>query len=115
MVTPLDHASVEAVRPRTALRFCLTAFAGSVAMFMGWCLQDYLLVRFAPSRIHNFDWVLLLLPIAVAFASAAAFRHVNAAARVSLSIASAILASVAAVLLVFFFGVPFHFSIGGQL
>jgi hypothetical protein len=111
---PLDYASVEASKPRWRLRFFLTALAGSVAMFIVWCVLDYMFVRLGPSGIGNSDWALLLLPIAVALAGAAVFRHVNVGARVGLSIAAAALASIAAVLLIFFFGLPFHSSIGGQ-
>jgi hypothetical protein len=112
---PLDYASVEASRARTGLRFCLTVLAGGVAMFLGWCVLDYILVRFAPSRIHDVDSVLFPLPIAVGLAGAAALRHVDVGARVGLSIAAGVLASIAAVVLVLFFGIPFHFSIGGKL
>ena len=112
---PLDYASVEASKPRTGLRLFLTALAGSVAMFIVWCVLDYVDVRFAPSRTHDFEWVLFGLPIAVGLAGTAVFRHVDVGARVGLSIAAAALASIAAVVWFFFFGLPFHSSIGGQL
>ena len=112
-IMPLNRASVEASGPRTGQRFWLTALAGGVAMFAAWCVLDYVLVRFAPSRIHDFDWALRLLPFAVGYSSAVVLRHVKVGARVGLSIAAAVLASIAAALLVLFFGLPFHFSIGG--
>jgi hypothetical protein len=115
---PLNRASVEASGPRTGRRFWLTTLVGGVAMFAAWCVGDYVLVRFAPSRINDFgindfDLAFALLPFAVGYSSAVVLRHVKLGARVGLSIAAAVLASIAAALLVLFVGLPFHFLIGG--
>src|SRR5712691_7000118 len=112
---PLDYASIRAPEPRTGLRFWLIALGGSVAGFVAWCILDFVFVRFAPARIHDFDWVGFLFPVGVGVAGAAFLRHLEVGSRVALSIAAAVLASVGAGVLVLFFGVPFHFSIGGKL
>jgi hypothetical protein len=112
---PLDYANIRARGPRTGPRFCLIAFAGSAAGFVAWCILDFVLVRFAPSRIHDFDWLGLLFPVAVGIAGAVSLRHVELGSRLALSIVVAVLASVGAGVLVLFFGIPFHFSIGGKL
>jgi hypothetical protein len=73
------------------------------------------LVTFAPSHIHSMDWAAPLFPIGVTAAGIGVLRHLEMGARVALSIAAAILASVLVAALVGCFGVPFHWAIGGKL
>jgi hypothetical protein len=112
---PLDYESAAAVPPPIAGRFCLVAFGGAALGFLGWCALDFVLVRFAPSHIHDFDWLMLLFPFAVGGIGAAVMRQADSSPRVGLAILAAILASVVAVVLILFLGISFHLAIGGNL
>ncbi len=81
-----------------------------------WCLLDFALVRFAPSRMHDFDGLLLLFPAGVWMLGNVAIRRANITGSAGiLSVAATLVASVVAVALVLTFGIAFHFAIGGKL
>lgn len=104
------HGGYSAVR-----RFGLLSSAAGAMGLVAWCILDFVLVTFAPARIHDFDWALACFPLAVLPAGLYVFRDLGSAAQVGLSIAVALAASVVAVLLVLLLGIPFHLSIGGNL
>ncbi|MGN6369403.1 MAG: hypothetical protein ACTHN5_14185 [Phycisphaerae bacterium] len=93
----------------------LMMLGSGVGMFVGWCVLDFILVHFAPSRGADFDWVLFLFPVASVVAGILVFRGRDIATRVGLAIAVAVFGSLLAMPLVLVFGVPFHFFIGGTL
>jgi len=97
------------------LRFCRIVLYGSLGIFGAWCLLDFALLRLAPSRIIEFDWVLLPMPIVVCFGNAALLRDVSIGLRVVLSVLASILATVFGFVLILVFGLGFHFLFGGQL
>lgn len=111
----MDYESAVPAQPPVAGRFCLVAFGGGALGFLGWCALDFILVRFAPSRIHDFDWLVLLFPGVVGAAGAGLFRQRDPSTRLILAIVAAIVASIIAVALILFLGIPFHFAIGGKL
>ena len=111
---PLEYATTPVARPQVGLRFCLVALGGGVSGFVLWCVLDYALVRFAPQHIHSFDWLALLFPFAVGAVGVRVLRE-DSSARVGLAIVAVVVASIVAVMLILFFGIPFHFSIGGKL
>src|SRR5687768_8860661 len=111
---PLDYASAPLARPQIGLRFCLVALGGGVSGFVLWCALDFVRVRFAPQHIHSFEWLELLFPFAVGPVGVKVLRE-DSSPRVGLAIVAAVAASIVAVMLILFFGIPFHFSIGGKL
>jgi len=111
---PLEYASTPVARPQLGLRFCLVALGGGVSGFVLWCALDFVLVRFAPRHIHSFEWLELVFPFAVGAVGARILRH-DSSPRVGLAIVAAIMASIFAVVLILFFGIPFHWAIGGKL
>jgi len=96
-------------------RFFLLSFAGGGVGLVAWCALDLIIVKFAPSRFHDFDWALAYFPLAVLAAGMRVFRDLGLAARVGLSTAAALAASVLSVLLVLTLGIQLHLSIGGNL
>ncbi len=112
---PLDYESVLAAKPPIAGRFCLVAFGGGVLGLLAWCALDFVLVRFAPSHIHDFDWLMLLFPFVVGGVGAGLLRDSDSSPGVGLGILAAIVASIVAVVLILFFGIWFHFAISGNL
>jgi hypothetical protein len=96
-------------------RFILFSLAAGGVGLVAWCLLDFIFVKFAPARIHAFDGLFLYFPMAVVAAGFWVFRNLGLAARIGLSMAAALAASVLAILLVLFLGIPFHLSIGGSL
>jgi hypothetical protein len=114
-VTTVSDTSTEESRQRIARRYCLFALAGAAGMFVAWCALDFCLVRFAPTRITDFDWVLCWLPFVVALAGILTFRDAGFGMSIVMSATAAVLASIVAVMLVVFLGIPFHLSIGGKL
>ncbi len=112
---PLEHETVAPAPPPMAGRFCLVAFGGAALGFLAWCGLDFVLVRFAPSQIHHFDWLILLFPFAVGVGGAGLLRQSDGSPHVGLATAAAIVASIVALALILFLGLPFHFAIGGNL
>jgi hypothetical protein len=111
----LDYATPSPRGPRTGLRFNLITFGGGIAGFVAWCAADWAYVHINAPLMGSFDWLLLLFPLAVGCTGAAALRHLPSGSRIGLSLLAALLASGVAVALVLFFGLPFHFWIGGRL
>ena len=109
---PLDYETVTPARSPVPGRFCLVAFGGAGFGLLVWCVLDFMLVRF---DIRGFDWLMLLFPFAVGAAGAGLLRQSDGSARVGLAVLAAILASIIAVALILFLGIPFHFAIGGAL
>jgi len=109
------HSSAESGTPfRVWTRFWGITSCAAVSMFLGWCALDYGLVKFAPERIHDFDWLLRLFPLAVALVAAVHFRSLGSGRSIAIAFVAALIASVAAVALISVFGVWFHFAIGGR-
>jgi len=112
---PLDYQSATSPRPPITGRFCLVALGGGAIGLLTWCVLDFGLVRFAPSRIHSFDWLALLFPFVVARVAAMLLRQPDSSPRVGLAIVAAIVSSILAFVLIAFLGIPFHLAIGGKL
>jgi peptidoglycan/LPS O-acetylase OafA/YrhL len=115
VVMPLDYESAVPAQPPVAGRFCLVAFGGGGLGFLAWCALDFILVRFAPSHMHDFDWLMLLFPFLVGGVGALLLRQRDSSPRVGLAIVAAIVASIVAVVLILFVGISFHLGIGGNL
>jgi hypothetical protein len=97
--------------PMSSMRMGLygTALA-TLMIFAGWCVIDFFAVRQAdyPARVHEHEWIILLLPIP-AFLACYLFGRV-------LKVASSFWIAVPlSIPLIAIFGVWFHFSIGGRL
>jgi hypothetical protein len=58
---------------------------------------------------------MLVSPFVVGIAGARLLRQADGSPRVGLAVMAAIVASVIALGLVMFFGIPFHWAIGGKL
>src|SRR5688572_1523222 len=112
---PLDYERIAPSQPWIAGRFCLVAFGGGACGFLLWCACDFVYVRFAMSLAWRDVLIPILFPIAVGVAGARFFRQADSPPRVGLAAAAAIVASIVAVGLIVFFGIPFHFAIGGNL
>lgn len=112
---PLDYESASSTRTPSTARFCLVAFGGAAVGLLGWCVLDFVLVKFAPSHIHDFDWTLILFPFIVGGAGLVLLRRPGSPPPVGLAIVAAIVAIILAVLLIPLIGIPFHFAIGGKL
>jgi hypothetical protein len=119
-VNPYESPREYALRPNQdsdfpSARLALIAIGGGAFCFVMWCVLDFVLVRFAPSRIHDFDWICLLLPVIVLLGGIAALRGKSIASRIVLSIVATIIAIILAVVLIVTVGISFHFSIGGEI
>jgi len=112
---PLDYASVAPAQPWIAARFSLVAFGGGVAAFIGFCALDFIEVKFAPSRLHNFYWLLWLFPLATGFAAARILHRATPARRIGFALLAAAVASVVAWGLIMIPGMLFHVGIGGKM
>lgn len=112
---PLDYESATSTRTPSTARFCLVAFGGAAAGVLGWCVLDFVLVKFAPSQMHDFDWMMILFPFIVGGAGLVLLRRPDSPPPVALAIVAAIVASILAAVLIPLIGVPFHFAIGGKL
>src|SRR5215510_3727251 len=110
---PLDHESAVPTH-RPSARFWLVAVGGGAVGFVAWCALDFVLVRFAPSRINDFDWLMLPFPFVVGGTAVGLLRHGNLSRRLGLAILAAIMACILAVVLILFLGISFHFAIGGH-
>jgi len=111
----LDRASAAGPGPRTVRQFCVLAAGGGLAGFVAWCATDFLYVRVKPTWIDDVERLLLLFPLVVGLVAAVVLRHLRLGPRITLSIAAPVAASVLALLLIVFLGIPFHFWIGGGL
>lgn len=94
------------------IRFRNVTLVGTICGFAFFCGVDYFLVRCVPypDQIHDLDWTagaFLLIQFIAAF--------VVCKKSFLAALASSFLASFGAVVLIFLFGFPFHFAIGGSL
>ena len=99
----------------TASRFWLVTVGSAVACLVLWGGLDFVLVRNAPSNIHDYDLLTPLFPLAVAITAFTMLPDATKTRRVALAALSAVCASVMATALVVTIGIWFHFSIGGWL
>lgn len=90
----------------------VSGFAGLVF----WCAEDFLLLRFAPSRMTDYDGCSILFYFAAVFtASMIAFRNVSLRPRIGWSIFVVVTTTIVAGGLVVFIGIPIHFAMGGHI
>jgi hypothetical protein len=90
---------------------------GSGVLFFEWCILDYFLVHSAnyPGNSGNFDWLIFIFPTSAwllcyvtALSLGMSYPGVRSAVATVISIPIA-------VVLIFQFGIPFHFPWGGRL
>ena len=93
-------------------RFVLSLLGGALAGFALFLCIDYVQVRWvAPGdHIGTLDWLLLIYPLVLFAVDFFVMRR-----RIALAIVGSVLSCEAAVILIVFFGIPFHFAIGGEL
>ena len=89
------------------------AVFGSVANFASWCIADVLYVHF-PDHFQNAGWLGMLLPVP-AFLIGMLLSRRGSEARWSKAVIGTFFAFVLSIVLIFFLGVNFHLSIGGNL
>jgi hypothetical protein len=100
---------------RQGVRFALFSSFAGVTYFLCWCVLDLITVRVLPypERCGEFDWTMAVVPFVICVVALEFFR--SADTRLTLAILATIVALCLAVLLVVFFGISFHFAIGGSL
>ncbi len=99
------------------LRFVLVTFISATIVFAFWCVLDYVTVRVLPypDRVRDFDWIAFGFPVLPFVVARLAWRSEPWERRLSLSVASTVVACLLAGTLIVMLGIPFHFSIGGDL
>jgi hypothetical protein len=112
---PNMHAENSAKSP-VALGFLQTGIA-TLVIFGGWCAIDFYEVSRPdyPDRVHDNEWMLLLLPIPAFLASYWIGRIRESRSQVGIAILTTALAIPLSIPTILLFGIWFHFAIGGRL
>lgn len=97
------------------LRFILAVSGGVVVGCISWCLLDYILVKYAPSHINDFDWTCFLFLFFYGLLASPIFPERKFWDRFFMGLCAAFVAGLFVAVLIFIFGVPFHWAIGGKL
>ena len=89
----------------------------TVVIFGGWCAIDFYEVSRPdyPDRVHDNEWVLLLLPFPAFLANYWVGRIRDSRSRVGIAILATALAIPLSIPVILLFGIWFHFAIGGRL
>ena len=104
-------------RPRFWLWVVILTIADAVGYFVVWCLYDVCFVNMTQHAklLNALGWLSLSTPFLIGKVDYWLVRHIPLGDRALLSIFATILAVPVGIVLVLWFGVPFHWSIGGQL
>jgi hypothetical protein len=97
------------------MQLMLLITGGSVVGFVLWCVLDYSLVKYAPSRIHDFDWVGFVYLFIFAVVTRKVLRQRDIDATILKVTFVSLMVAVITFILIYLFGVGFHLSIGGKL
>ena len=87
------------------------------ALFVAWCVLDYCVVKSArfPQNSHDYDWTFVLVPLFTAAVNSFAQRRRGLVTSMIAAIVAAASVSLIFVVMLIFFGISFHLSIGGRL
>lgn len=86
-----------------------------VAGFALWMAVDLILVRFAPERMHDFEWLLSVFGIVVFCYLLFDLRQIEWPVALSLAALGTVCVCALTLILALSLGVWFHLSIGGSL
>ncbi len=95
------------------LMFLITG--GSIVGFILWCVLDYYLVVYAPSEIHNFNWVGFVYLFVLVAVIKRLLRIRGFEKTIVLGFFVSVMVTALTSALIYAFGIGFHFSIGGTL
>lgn len=100
----------------TVWRLFRIVIYGGLAIFVSFCILDFIEVRFGQSAISNHAWLLFdSFPVLVCLCGIVLLRGISVWLRCPLAIAGALLASVLGLALVATAGFWFHAMVGGPL
>ena len=99
------------------LRALIVNVLAALVLFALWCVADYFGVKSPdyPANIHRFSGLVWFYPLVPLTTNLILLRKLPDPKRSLCAVALSVASCFLAILFVLFFGIPFHFSIGGHL
>lgn len=114
----VNATSMNSINQRSmGRRYLFFSTVGGVTGFLLWSILDLIAVKaeWEPEYVNQLDWIALVYPVVVLASSGWFFKAEDFSDRVSLILASSVLAILISIVLIFWFGIEFHLAIGGEL
>ena len=100
----------------------MKAWHATILLFLAfvatWCMADWVYVRASQGgkkEIHRAEWVFLVFPLTAGVVVLKRKKEVSPVSRILLSLGTSIVFGAVCVVWVLYFGIPFHFWLGGGL